>query len=190
MRTIPQNQGWFEKPLPAPPHFTAPGETQIILQLAGEVEGDILEIGCNVGHTTLNLALRFPTRKIYAIDWKENTNLPTLTSEVSTAKVAENALHMANVIAVNTDSRIYKYPDGIGFIFIDANHQYDYVKVDTMKALAYAASRKVTIMWHDVHSKVEDGPTRVLKELPPEFDVMHIEGTMLAVLKVNQEGDK
>lgn len=187
MRTIKQNEGWFAKPLPAPPHFTAPGETQILLQLASEVEGDILEIGCNVGHTTLNFALRFPMRKIYAVDWIENTNKPTLPDGANESEVAKHALHMPNVIPHNGDSRIYKYPDGIGFIYIDANHQYDYVRVDTMKALAYAADKVVTIMWHDVYSKCEDGPTRVLKELPPEFDVMHIEGTMLAVLKINQD---
>lgn len=186
MRTIKQNPGWFERPLPADPHYTAPGETQILLQLAGEVEGDIVEIGANVGHTTLNFALRFPDRIIHAVDWMENQNMPTLTCEDPNALVAVKASHLPNVKCYNTDSRLFQYPDNVGFIFIDANHQYDYVKVDTIKALRYAAGKTVTIMWHDVLSKVEDGPTRVLKELPPELDVMHIEGTMLAVLKVTK----
>jgi len=187
MRTIPQNPGWFEKPLPAPPHYTGPGETQILLQLAGECKGDILEIGANVGHTTLNFALRFPDRIVHAVDWEDNKNMPTLTCEDAAARVAVKAKHLPNVRTYSIDSRIFPYPDGIGFVFIDANHQYDYVRVDTMKALDYAKTRDLTIMWHDVESKCEDGPTRVLKELPPEYDVMHIEGTMLAVLKVRHD---
>ena len=187
MRTIHQNPGWFEKPLPAKPHYTQPDETQILLQLAGEVEGDILEIGANVGHTTLNFALRFPDRIIHAVDWEDNTNMPTLTCEDKLARVASKAKHLPNVRTYSIDSRIFPYPDGVGFIFIDANHQYDYVRVDTMKAIKYAEQRQrpTTIMWHDVESKCEDGPTRVLKELPPQYDVMHIEGTMLGVLKIN-----
>lgn len=184
MRTIPQNKGWFLKPLPADPHYTAPGETQILLQLAGEAKGDILEIGANVGHTTLNFALRFPDRTIHAVDWIDNENMPTLTCEDPKAKVAVKAAHLPNVKTYNIDSRKFDYPDGIGFIYIDANHKYDFVKADTKKAIAYGKTRDVTIMWHDVHSKFEKGPTTVLEQLPDSLDVMYIEGTMLAVLKI------
>lgn len=185
MRTIPQNPGWFSKPLLSDPHYTAPGETQILMQLAGEVTGDILEIGANVGHTTRNFALHFPERIIHAVDWMQNENMPTLTCEDPNAKVAKMAQDCPNVRTYNIDSRIFPYPDNIGFVFIDANHVYEYVKVDTSKALAYARTvPHLTIMWHDVHSKCESGPTRVLDELPPDYDVMHIEGTMLAVCKI------
>lgn len=81
------------------------------------------------------------------------------------------------------DSKAFDYSPfegGMDFVFIDACHDYTFVKSDTANALRMV-SRGV-IVWHDYHPGWP-GVVRAVDELLPEHRPVHIAGTTLAVLE-------
>jgi methyltransferase family protein len=140
----PAEASAIEVPLPMP--YTIESEARVILWLAGFTTGSILEVGCAQGYLTKALALRYPKRTIYALDWAANPGLSVHQDSERPDVVASRALHLPNVIAINGDSKRFDYPAGVGFAFIDGDHSPDGVKSDTDKALASSASM---IVWHD-----------------------------------------
>jgi hypothetical protein len=181
------------------PRFTQPHEVQALCWLARQVPGDILELGCNEGRTTRELALNFPDKRIFAVDFvaRQGTLCPEQRGEKPLrGNIARLARDLPNVKAFNHNSRqidLTRGPfSGVRFIFIDGDHSYAGVKADTEIALAHLKRHGTgMIVWHDFHDdalewvKVYEYVTR---EVAPLYRVDWIDSTWLAVLRCPFDG--
>jgi hypothetical protein len=71
------------------------------------------------------------------------------------------------------------YEKKFDFIFIDANHEYEYVKKDTENALQMIGGETNCIVWHDYGNPQFPELTRYLEQLASDIELFHVEGTML-----------
>lgn len=182
--------------------YTPNNEIQLIIYYSLQTTGKILEIGCNKGTTTYELARYNSERTVIAIDYTDETikyendeifgfpikkgrgNGHPQDSEVpSLEEFGIRVREMNNVVLLNQDSKTYEYDEDIHFIFIDADHTYEGVKADTDKALAHINQHGGIIMWHDYFET--DGWVGVKKYLDElNLNITHIEGTCLAMYNV------
>jgi precorrin-6B methylase 2 len=179
------------------PRFTAPHEVQALCWLARQTSGDILEIGCNEGRTSRDLALANPDKHVFAIDYAGpgDTLCPGQKHEKpDAARIGRLARDLPNVSVRNVKSphlNLTRKPlSGVQFIFIDGDHSYAGVKADTEMALAHLRRRgQGTIAWHDCHTE----PPEWLKvyeylqrEIAPCYQIDWITSTWLAVLRFGE----
>nr|WP_231606114.1 class I SAM-dependent methyltransferase [Pandoraea apista] len=71
------------------------------------------------------------------------------------------------------------YENKFEFIFVDANHEYVYVKKDTENALKMIGGETNCIVWHDYGNPQFPELTRYLENLASDIELYHVEGTML-----------
>jgi hypothetical protein len=139
----------------------------------------IFEIGTYTGSSTLLMAMNTP----------EATELITLDYE--TAEIVGSAYrgapHASKIRQLHGDSRIFDfapYGNNIDLILVDANHAYEFVKVDTDTAFKLLKPGGVIVWddyrWLDIHSECR-GVTFCLNELQQSRPVFHITGTRFAI---------
>jgi SAM-dependent methyltransferase len=198
VRTVPFPEECFLIPVDeAAPRFTAPHEVQALCWLARQTRGDILEIGCNEGRTTGDLARNNPDKRVFAVDYagRDDTLCAGQKHEKPlAARIGHLARHLPNVTIRNLNSQqinLARKPlSSVRFIFIDGDHSYAGVKADTELALAHLTRcREGTIVWHDFH---DDAPEwlrvheYLVREIAPFYRLDAIESTWLAVLRSSQ----
>lgn len=182
-------------PLVGQPGWTPAHEVKYLCWLARQVPGDILEIGCNNGQTTLELATACPDKTIYACDW---TGEPTMDlaqrgEQPPPERLCELARHLPHVRVFNSPSADLAYERlDLGLIFIDGDHSYDGVRLDTEKALRYFAAHPAGergtryILWHDCYPEAPHwcGVWRYLGGLVAStgWALRRVQGTWLARL--------
>jgi len=149
----------------------------------------LFEFGTFRGLTTLQLALNTDdTARIFTLDIPPE-NRSSLTeggwdATVSDAVVGElyrSSPYAAKVTQILCDSRKFDpepYAGQMDFIFIDASHEFDFVRNDTEKALRMAAKGGI-IAWHD-YSAEFTGVKRVLEDLARSREVCWVAGTYVA----------
>jgi hypothetical protein len=184
------------------PRWTCAYEVQLLCWLAQQTKGGILEIGCNEGRTTRELALANPHRFVMGVDYTgcDDTLCPEQKREKPHATaVGRHANMLANVQVFDTKSaelprvlpNIRDNQPPIGFIFIDGDHSYRGVKADTLLALDIIAGNIAEgagggiIAWHDCYDHAPGwvGVKSYLdKEIAPKFGGERVEGTWLAIL--------
>ena len=128
---------------------TFPWEQRYLIWKIHSTRGNILEIGTHFGYTAREFATAFPDRKVICVDvWAADYRGRGLTSTDDVCKAARN---MSNVELRLMDSKdfVYDPADDISFIYIDGNHDWEAVAIDTNKALDYLQGRHGTIAWHD-----------------------------------------
>jgi len=176
------------------PRYTHVHEVQALCWLAREVPGDILEMGCNDGRTTRELAMNFPDRRILAVDFaaKRDTLCPEQKGEKPPPEhIARYARGFPNVEIYNRNSQrldLTRKPfSNARLLFIDGDHSYEGVKADTIIALAHLKRHRAgMIVWHDFQ---DDAPEwmkvyeYVTREIAPHYYVEWIDTTRLAVLR-------
>ena len=158
-------------------------------------KGNIVEIGCNAGDTTVLYGTNFPNRQVFAIDWcpdDRSTTMVRAQRGEQTKDIAIKARHCPNVQVINTNSRTFDYntlPD-VTFFFIDGDHSYEGVKADTTAAIAYLQSHSGGYIllhdyrgdnkypWMGVYSYVQ-------KEIKLHFEVTERLHTFIAAVKVD-----
>lgn len=133
----------------------------------------IFEIGTAKGYTALQFAANAPQADIFTLDLPEGsaTLLPmTVMDERFTGVVKGETLRgrkeAGNIHRLIGDSATFDFSPFAGNIdlfFIDGAHTYEYVKNDTMQALACCHQGSV-IMWHDYGRRGVNGVTRWLNE--------------------------
>lgn len=181
--------------------YTHPDEIKWVVYHSMNKTGSIVEIGCNKGTTTYELATHNLDRQIIGIDHTDETVIKTEDMmmpgisrrsgdangdpqyyEVPTLEeFGRKVRNTPNVTLINMDSKDYTYPVDCHFIFIDGDHTYEGVKADTDKALAHINNVGGTIVWHDYYTNCPEwvGVKKYLDEL--NLPVVNIPGTWLAV---------
>lgn len=146
----------------------------------------LLEIGTLGGRTTLNMVANTPaSAEIFTLD------LPN-TEQSRTDTVKE--IFGRRWTQLYGDSLTFDFSalyNSLDFVFIDANHTYDYVRSDSMQALKLLRNGAGVVVWHDYTSWDWEGNTRALNDLhlsQPVFQALrHIEGTTLAYLDIKPQ---
>ncbi len=151
----------------------------------------IFEFGRFDGLTTLCLAQSAPNAQIYTLDLPDgviDTKLPSDRAEYAkdAPKIARQRWKSYGVYDQITeiliDSASFKPADHfngaligkVGFIFIDANHNYEYVLIDT-KSSNRMLSPDGMLMWHDYFKRSFPGVTAYLAELSERDKICWIE---------------
>jgi len=139
----------------------------------------ILEIGCDRGQLTRELAVACPFRTIYAQDYA----LPYR------GEVGQIAVHLPNVVVLTSPSLMLRYDHlNLGLIFLDGDRSTPGVVADTIKAWGYFrdTSNPGFIVWHDAQPGSESGVRPYLENrIDPFHEVTFVNGTWLALAGFN-----
>jgi Methyltransferase domain len=179
------------------PRLTPEWDLRALLHLISRTRGAIVEIGCNLGRTTRDIATAFPDRPVLAIDWTGARGTVTPEQAVEVPEVlAELARHLPNVHVFDMPSRAVRYDllerdfGPIGCVYIDGDHSDRGVHEDSTAALLHASrsaeeGHPVTLVWHDYYAGAPEwcGVKRYVDTLSlGGLPVRHIEATWLAYL--------
>jgi precorrin-6B methylase 2 len=167
MNSIPYPDYARAVKLSNPQHpFTPAHDVKVVIgEFAEHTDGgNILEIGCNLGWTTRELALAFPNSIVYAVDWPpagQSMSAHQRGEAPSWEKSCEAARALPNVLPIIADSR--KLTPGmfreVTRVFIDGDHSYEGVKRDTalaMRMMAEYEDARWVVTWHDCYEKAPD----------------------------------
>ena len=146
-----------------------------------------LEIGTFDGRTTLHMALNTPEgTKIYTLDLPNEEREDALKT-VTLLFDKEKYSYLRNkIVPLYGDSKTFDFgflKNSADFIFIDGNHDEDYALNNSKVALECLGQGGV-IVWHDYTTW--DGVTKGLdlfSKMNPSLNIVHLQGTSLAVLK-------
>jgi hypothetical protein len=184
MNTIPYPTEAHSIPICQPQRYTIEVESRVVVYYAKQATGDVLEIGCSNGCLTKSLAEHVTPRKVYALDFLGNETICPEQRDERPQVIAELALHLPNVVPVNCDSKLYEYPTGLGFFFVDGDHSPAGVLADTSKVLAYPGPK--IVVWHDYRPEIPwQGVAPLLDKLASEgLAIQRVEGMPICVLHV------
>ncbi|MBX3021228.1 MAG: class I SAM-dependent methyltransferase [Bdellovibrionales bacterium] len=141
------------------PGGVSPRELTILCHLAGHLQPKrLLEVGTFRGRTTLNFANVLPNSEIRTFNWPQ---------ELCSFPVGEHFRGTAfesKIIQVWGDTRTYDFSQipKIDMAFIDADHSYEMVHVDSAKVFSRLNDDGI-IVWHDV-DRNHLGSTRAVME--------------------------
>ena len=127
-----------------------------LFYLIDSCKGNILEIGTWYGKTTYELAKRFPSKTIYTIDYMEDDLILREIEYKTRANkddLCKYAKHLPNVEFIYENSETYDFNNlkNVDFIFIDGNHSFEGVKIDSEKSIDYLNKNNGGIIsWHDI----------------------------------------
>lgn len=154
----------------------------------------VFEFGTYFGSTTLNLALNSsPDSEIFTLDLEDSDLIrvcqlsadAVLTQEHLAREMLDfEQSNIANkIVCLKGNSHFFDFSpfkNSIDLIFIDGGHDYETVASDTRNAFKMLRmDTHAAIFWHDYgHPQYLDN-TRFLDELSAQYDVFHVEDTML-----------
>jgi len=154
----------------------------------------LFEFGTFEGRTTLQLALNSPDEAVvYTLDLPQDFTATqyklSFPEESQARRLPVGGLFQPYEVAgkikqIYADSARANYESlrgKVDFIFIDADHGYNYVKSDSENAFSMLSSKGV-ILWHDYASRWRD-VTLYLREVVKQQDkrIYHLAGTNLAI---------
>ncbi len=200
--TILERRNKNMKTIPLPPEsqtikidvsidrLTPPHEVKFLCWLAHQIKGNVVEIGCNKGLTTRDIANTNPDKIIYAVDYFGADKSMTAQQESERPLPQDFCVHtrgMQNVVCVNAKSAELNYEAlrKVKLIFIDGDHSFDSVKADTEAALAHLQRHGGGVLvWHDYYAGAPDwvGVKQYVDSL--NLEIEQVEGTWLALAKV------
>jgi predicted O-methyltransferase YrrM len=164
-----------------------PMEQFCIRAMLGILEpGLIFEIGTYDGATTLAMARAAPTAEVITLDLPPDFSGPsTVESESDNVRSGgvgnrfRNRPESERITQVLGDSRTFDFSPWEGradLVLVDANHEYEYAKVDTASALRLVRPGG-WVLWDD-YSSGWPGVVRAVDETG--LDVVHLTGTGIA----------
>ena len=163
-------------------------ECNILCYYARAMNGNIVEIGCNEGLTTRDLALSNPDRTIYAVDYTGD-DLPNEKQKVEQpAIIGRNVTGFKNVKIINSksadvDASIF---ENVRFAFLDGDHTYEGIKADFNK-MCGVISKDGVIIIHDYWLENESewvGIRKFVKEIQHKYKMTHCKNTLLVVVEL------
>lgn len=183
-KNIPLPQEARNISIPTKSVFLQHNDARAILWLAQRTKGTIVEVGCNVGYTTKQIATRFPRRRIVGIDWSGESNMHSgqCHEHLKSEDIGREAKGLKNVTVIDCDSKGIDYSaiGDVGFVFIDGDHTDTGVAADSQ--LALAINPRPIIAWHDVSENHPDwvGVMRYLKKISDNLDIAWFDETWVA----------
>ena len=173
-----------------------PMEAQVIATLVAHFKPKtVFEIGTYNGFSTLHFEENAPADTIvYTLDLPQDKTGVKLKNDLSEAHRDIQNINMnaprqfhgrskeGRIIELFGDSMSFDfspYRGKMDLVFIDANHSYSYVKVDTQNAFKML-SPQGAILWHD-YDFIHPGVFRVVNEIAKEKQVFYIERTRFAI---------
>jgi hypothetical protein len=151
----------------------------------------IFEIGTFMGRTTLHLAANTEAQ-IYTLDLPPEGHIdytapldhdPELDVYPQQPGVKfQNTPYATRIQQLYGDSQNFDFSpfyNKVDYVFVDANHHYEFVLRDSMNAFKMIKPNGV-IIWHD-YASYAPGVIRALDVVSQKFPIDHIEGTSLAV---------
>ena len=142
----------------------------------------VFEIGTFVGRSARLFAVNSPDNtKIFTLDLPQNKALHRIGEDYIGTAEAKKITQLFGDSRSFDYSKWYKQCD---FVWVDACHDYAFVKSDTDKALKLCRDGG-WIGWHDYrHSKSWDGVTRCVKETYKNYHyIHHIYGTTIVIMQ-------
>jgi Methyltransferase domain len=150
----------------------------------------IFEIGTARGYTALQFAANAPDAEVFTLDLPRgsSTALPITVMDEVFANVErgtslngkKEAGRIHRLLGDSATFDFSAYSNKIDLFFIDGAHTYEYVKNDTLKALACCHPGSV-ITWHDYGRRGINGVTRWLNEfVKSHFPVYRVPNGSLA----------
>lgn len=182
-------------------------ESVMLLKLVRAIKPDfIFEFGTFDGRTTRLVLEDLPDNgnqnpRIYTLDLPDTEGVVFQGDDKLLAEKALLSTRKYNlspkkgmVKQILQDSMTFDptpYAGKFDFIFVDANHEYDYVKKDTENSLHMLGGERNCIVWHDYGNPQFPELTRYLESLADDLELYHIQGTMLVFhmrgLKIGDE---
>jgi SAM-dependent methyltransferase len=170
--------------------LTPAHEVKLLAWLADRCGGNVVEIGCNKGLTTRDLAARDSRRIVYAVDYFGGDAAmlaPQQGERPSPDDFCVHARHLPNVVCLHERGATLNYDAlrDVRLVFIDGDHSYAAVRADTERALDFFSRNDGgTLVWHDYY---EGGPQWVgVKKFVDTLDleIKIAEGTWMAFAEV------
>ena len=154
----------------------------------------IFEFGTYTGLSTLTMAINSPKSQIYTLDLDpEKRPFHAHGSGVGGFSPFQVGLNFLATPEKNNIKQLYadsanfnfeQFSKSMNFIFIDADHSYDFVHKDTINAFAMLAPKGI-ILWDDYIWNEEfpecEGVARTLHELMNKKSIFRIAGTRWAI---------
>lgn len=152
---------------------------------------NIFEFGTFIGVTTLQLALNTKDEtNIYTLNLSsgenetvfeignsdEERNLPKL-QPGNRFKNSEKGVKITQLYGDSAVFDFSTYADSMDFILVDASHEYEYVKIDTVNAFSML-KRGGMLVWHDYPNA--PGVYKYLNEIAPQIKIFSIKETHIA----------
>lgn len=179
--------------------FTPLLDVEALISIAQGTAGNILEIGCHEGLTTMQFAYNFPERTVYGIDYSGKE--PAICDQQSGEQPRQDQIGRRTKAFRNTvifDQKFERFDMNqladVSFVFYDADLTYAGVKTATEKVLEYfvahPSSAQRILAWHDYVPKrhVSSHPTwlrvgeYVRREVAHAYKVYYLHGTDIAYL--------
>lgn len=138
----------------------------------------IFEFGTFIGRTTSLFAINSDSNcKIFTMDLPQDKVSHNIGEEY------KNKSYSNRIVQYNSDSRFFNFnelTEKFDFVWVDACHDYEFVKADTINALKICKVGGI-IAWHDYRPTAYwSGVTRYLRELKNNYSQLrHIKGTTI-----------
>jgi predicted O-methyltransferase YrrM len=159
----------------------------------------IFEIGTYDGATTRQLARACSSSQVFTLDLSRDdqpkaarTFVPTEVNNLMEGGVGSRFVdtpEQQRIVQLYGDSTQFDYSaykGTIDLVFIDACHDYDFVRADSQTALGLIKPGGI-IFWHD-YCAGWPGVKRAVEELLPQYPILHIDSTSLAILDTTTVG--
>ncbi|MDD4803371.1 MAG: class I SAM-dependent methyltransferase [Syntrophomonas sp.] len=169
-------------------------ETFILMALFKAIKPQkVFEFGTYLGETTLTWAynLEGNDSKIYTLDLPavqgvEFQGRDEWCADIATSnhKYFEGKDEADGIIQIWGDSLYFEPAEllnSIQYIFIDGNHMKKYAAKDTENAITMLDKTVPScVIWHDYGNPEHPELTKYLDELSAQYDIYHVQATMLA----------
>ena len=153
----------------------------------------VFEVGTYKGRTTRLFAeMTGPNTRIYTLDLPPKMmTMGGYFSEEKAEQIGEEFSHSpyrSKITQFYGDSRSFDFSPFhrmADFVFVDGNHDYEFVRTDTEHALQMIKPGG-TIVWDDCHPIFTPGVVRCLEELSVARRIRRIAGTRLACYRAEE----
>jgi len=156
----------------------APWEAKFVLECVANTPGHVVEIGTHRGDLAREIATAYPLREIHCVDKADPSY------GVKAEDIGEVAKPFSNVAIHLMDSKDFTIPKGTGVVFIDGDHTWDGVKIDTENALRHFRTHRGMILWHDYNEDNEVMPYLDWLVHRTRLDIVHLNCTSIAYLVI------
>ena len=152
---------------------------------------DFVEIGSWYGKTTYEIATRHPDKTIYTMDYMGEElvlDKHTLKHRVPNIKeLCKYGKHLENVKYIYANSHTYDFNKfkNIDFFFVDGDHSFSGVKIDSEKAMDYLKKNGGgTVAWHDVLTRNLTQVPEYIEFLAETEDIYYIKNSNIGYWKI------